>query len=302
MEGLTLSEEMSEALEKKKLFQKTLLQYLIITLASIVYAVGFNLFFTPNHLAYGGVTGLVLIADYLLGGIPVGTVILICNIPIFMMGGKLLGRKMLFRSLYAMIGSNLLIDIIAHYYEFQPMDEILGAIYGGIVMGLSMGVILTQNASTGGTDLLSRVIRLKVGWIPVGQMMLLMDIVIVTLSAIVTQNVNNALYGLIAMYITALVMDHVTYGVDKSQVAYIISMQHEEVLKALTQKLNRGVTVIPSIGGWSGAERPMIMCAFRHRQIVSVKNLVREVDPDAFIISCPAHEVLGQGFRRNTNG
>lgn len=281
---------------------KIMLQYLFITLGGLLYAFGFNLFFTPNHLAYGGITGLVLIADYLLDGIPVGTVIMICNIPIFIMGGKLLGRTMFFRSLYAMVSSNLMIDIIAHYTDFQPMDEILGSIYGGVVMGLSMGIILTQNASTGGTDLLSRVIRLKIGWIPVGQMMLLMDVVVVSLTAYVTNNINNALYGLIAMYITALVMDHVTYGVDKSQVAYIISKQHDAVAQALTQKLNRGVTVIPSVGGFTGESRPMIMCAFRQRQIVSVKNLVREVDPDAFIISCPAHEVLGQGFRRNILG
>lgn len=276
---------------------KTLQQYLIITLASVVYAIGFNCFFTPNHLAYGGITGLVLILDYLLGGIPVGTVILLFNIPIFLMGWKLLGRTMLLRSLYAMTLSNLLIDVVAYFHDFQPLDEILGSIYGGVVMGFSMGVILTQRASVGGTDLLSRVIRLKIGWIPVGQMMLLMDLVIISLTALVTNNVHNALYGLIAMYITAEVMDSVTYGVDKSQVAYIISNHHEDVTNALINKLHRGVTVIPSIGGWSGEPRPMIMCAFRQRQIVSVKNLVQEVDPDAFFISCSAHEVLGRGFR-----
>lgn len=282
--------------------KKTLVEYTIITLASILYAVGFNWFFVPNYLPYGGITGLVLIADYLLDGIPVGTVILICNIPIFVMGWKLLGRKMLYRSLYAMSLSNILLDVVAYYYEFQPVDEILGSIYGGVVMGLSMGIILTQSASTGGTDLLSRVIRLKIGWIPVGQMMLIMDVFVVGLTAVVKQNMDSALYGMIAMYITAIVMDHVTFGVNKSQVAYIISEKHDEVLEALLKKLNRGVTVIPSIGGWSGVERPMIMCAFRHRQIVSVKNLVREVDPDAFIISCAAFEVLGRGFRMNTKG
>lgn len=275
----------------------TLQQYIIITVASLVYAIGFNWFFTPNHLAYGGVTGLVLILDYLLGGIPVGTVILLCNIPIFLMGGKLLGKTMLLRSLYAMTLSNLLIDVVDYYVQFQPMDEILASIYGGVVMGFSMGTILTQRASTGGTDLLSRVIRLKIGWIPVGQMMLIMDLVIITISAVATKNMHQALYGLIAMYITAEVMDSVTYGVDKSQVAYIISNRQEEVTIALTEKLQRGVTVIPSVGGWSGEPRPMIMCAFRQRQIVSVKALVREIDPDAFFISCPAHEVLGRGFR-----
>lgn len=280
--------------------KKTVAEYFVITLAAILYAVGFNWCFTPNHLAYGGVTGLLLIVDYVMGGIPVGTILLICNIPIFMMGGKLLGKKMLYRSIYAMALSSLLIDVVAYYVVFDPMDSILASIYGGAVMGLSMGVILTQQASTGGTDLLARVIRLKIGWMPVGQMMLCMDLVVIGLSAIVTKNMDQALYGLIAMYITAEVMDSVTFGVDKSQVAYIISAKHDEVAEALINRLRRGVTIIPSVGAWSGEERPMIMCAFRQRQIVSVKNLVREVDPNAFIVSCPAYEVLGLGFRSNS--
>lgn len=276
-------------------------EYLVITLASIVYAVGFNWFFTPNHLAYGGITGLVLIADFVLGGIPVGTVLLICNVPVFLLGGKLLGKQMLMRSIFAMAFSSMMIDVVAYFHTFEPMDQILASIYGGVTMGVSLGIIQTQRASTGGTDLLSRVIRLKIGWIPVGQMMLIMDLVIISLAALVTKNLDNALYGLIAMYITAIAMDSVTYGVDKSQVAYIITTKQDEMVKALTGKLNRGVTIIPALGGWSGEPRPMIMCAFRHRQVVSVRNLVREVDGNAFFVCCSAYEVLGQGFRSNGN-
>ncbi len=276
---------------------KTVKEYVVISLASFLYALGFNWCFVPNQLPYGGITGLILIADYVIGGLPVGTILILCNIPIFCLGGKLLGRTMLFRSIFAMVFSSALIDVTALFWTFQPMDKILACIYGGVTMGVSMGVILTQNASTGGTDLLSRVIRLKLGWIPVGQMMLLMDIVVIGLFAVVQRNLDSALDGLVAMYITAIAMDSVTFGVDKSQVAYIISTKHQAVADVLTQKLQRGVTVIPSVGGWSGDERPMLMCAFRHRQIVTVKTLVREVDSDAFFICCPAYEVLGRGFR-----
>lgn len=275
-------------------------EYFIITLASLVYAVGFNWCFLPNQLAYGGITGVLLILDYLLGGIAVGSWLIVCNIPIFLVGGKLLGKTMLYRSIYAMFLSSALIDVVAYFHTFEPMDSILASIYGGVLTGVSMGVVYTQRASTGGTDLLTRIIRLKVGWIPVGQMMLIIDLFVISLTAVVTQNIHNALYGLMAMYVTAIAMDHVTFGVDKSQVAYIISGKHDQVREALIQKLNRGVTVIPSQGGWSGESRPMIMCAFRHRQVVSLKNIVREVDPDAFFITCPAYEVLGQGFRHNT--
>lgn len=278
---------------------KVLCQYGIIAVASLIYAIGFNWCFVPNQLPYGGITGLVLIADYIIGGLPVGTILIVCNIPVFFLGYKLLGTTMLYRSIFAMFLSSALIDVTAYYWTFEPMDMMLACIYGGVVMGIAMGIILLQSASTGGTDLLARVIRLKIGWIPVGQMMLIMDIFVISLAALVQQNLDAALYGLVAMYITAIAMDSVTFGVDKAQVAYVISQNHEEVALALTKKLNRGVTVIPSVGGWSGESRPMIMCAFRHRQIVTVKTLVREVDPNAFFISCPAYEVLGRGFRLN---
>ncbi|MFI3254255.1 MAG: YitT family protein [Eubacteriales bacterium] len=278
---------------------KIIKEYTIIALASLVYAIGFNWCFVPNHLPYGGITGLILIADFVWGGIPVGSILILCNIPIFFLGGKLLGKTMLFRSIFAMVVSSALIDVVAATFTFAPMDSILACIYGGVTMGFSMGVILTQNASTGGTDLLSRVIRLKLGWIPVGRMMLYMDIFVIGLSALILKNMDAALYGLVAMYITAIAMDYVTFGVDKAQVAYIISENHQAVAEALTKKLNRGVTLIPSVGVWSGEQRYMLMCAFRHRQIVTVKTLVNETDPNAFFISCPAHEVLGRGFRLN---
>ncbi len=285
--------------ENKDSFATVFRQYSVIAVASLLYAIGFNWCFVPNQLPYGGITGLILTADYIIGGLPVGTILILCNVPVFFLGYKLLGTTMLYRSIFAMFLSSALIDVTAYFWTFQPMDTMLACIYGGVVMGISMGIILTQNASTGGTDLLARVIRLKYGWIPVGQMMLIMDIFVIGLAALVLGNLDAALYGLVAMYITAIAMDSVTFGVDKAQVAYVISQNHEEVAQALTKKLNRGVTVIPSVGGWSGESRPMIMCAFRHRQIVTVKTLVREVDPNAFFISCPAHEVLGQGFRLN---
>ncbi len=286
-------------LSKEQERKKMLLSYLMITLGSIIYGFGFNWFFTANKLAYGGVTGMILIFDYVIGGLPVGTLMILCNIPIFLLGWKHFGKTMLYRSLYSMVTMSIAVDVVAYSFTFEPMDEILASIYGGAVLGVALGLTMLQRASTGGTDLLSRVIRLKMGWLPVGRIILAMDLVVISITAIVTHNINSALYGLIAMYVTTLIMDHMMYGVDRAQVAYIISNKQDEVVAALTNKLNRGVTIIPSTGGWSGESRPMIMCAFRHRQIVTVKSLIQETDPDAFFISCPAHEVLGRGFKQS---
>lgn len=276
---------------------KTIKEYAIITVWCVVYAFGFNCFFPPNNLAYGGVMGTILIFDYILGGIPVGTINLLVNIPLFIVGGKLLGKKLFIRSLYTVLATSVSIDVLSYFLEFKPMDSILAAIYGGGILGLSFGFIFQQHASGGGSDLLARIIRLKIKWATLAQIMFAIDFLVMVSFALVVGNIDNALYGLIAMYVCTLMIDGVTYGMDKSQVAYIISQKHDEVAQQLIHKLNRGVTILPGTGGWSGAPQYVIICAYKQRQIVAIKELVWEADPNAFFISCAAREVAGMGFR-----
>ncbi|MFI3250203.1 MAG: YitT family protein [Eubacteriales bacterium] len=277
--------------------QKRLKEFAIITFGCLVYALGFNCFFPPNNLAYGGVMGVILIFDYILGGIPVGTINIIANVPLFLAGGKLLGRELFIKSIYTMTMSSIFIDLSSYFYTFGPMDSILASIYGGIAVGVGLGIIFTQGSSNGGSDLLSRIIRIKLKWATVAQIMFAIDFLVLVSFAVVVGNINNALYGLMAMYVSAHVIDNIMYGMDKSQVAYIISPKHEEVAQVLIHKLKRGVTIIPAVGGWSGAPQYVIICAYKQRQIVTIKELVREADPNAFFISCAAREVAGSGFK-----
>lgn len=279
------------------MFWNTLRRYGAITAACAVYALAFNWCYVPNDISYGGFTGISQMIHAFLGFPSIGVLVFCMNVPLFFLGWRLFGGHLLVSSLYAMSLSSLFIDLLAGFYSFSPMEPLLACIYGGLLLGISLGIILSQGASTGGTDLLARLLKLPLPWLPMGRLMLGLDLTIICSSAFVFHSLNSALYGLVALYISTLVMDTVLYGLDTGKVAYIITDQTDRVLEALMHQLERGVTILHGQGAWSGEEKRVLMCAFKQRQIVAIKQTVKELDPDAFLIVCPAHEILGLGFR-----
>lgn len=273
-------------------------RYGLITVFSVVYAIGFDWLYAPNAIGLGGITALGQIVNFLVPAIPVGTVVLAANIPLFLLGWKFLGGKVLLSSLYAMAATSVLVDLFNALFTFPPMDPMLASIFGGGIVGLSLGVIFSQNATTGGTDLIARLLKLPFGWLPMGKLLMGVDLVMLGAVSLVFRSLYSAMYGLIALYISSLVMDFVLYGMDTSKVAYIITRNPNELAGSLLHELDRGVTVLHGEGAWSGEDRPVLMCAFKQRQIVSLKQIVQQSDPDAFMIVCNAHEVLGLGFHR----
>lgn len=271
--------------------------YFIIIVASVIYAVGFNWCYKPNEIAFGGITGVGQIINLILPWAPIGTVVIILNIPLFLLGWKLLGGRLLVTSLFAMAASSVCIDLLDTIYVFTPMEPMLACIFGGVLLGLSLGLVFQQEATTGGTDLIARLLKIKVAWLPMGKLLLGIDLVVIVAAAVAFRSLYSALYGLVGLYISTLVMDMVLYGMDNAKVAYIISDSHKEIAAAIIKDLDRGVTLLHGEGAWSGAEKKVIMCAFKQRQIVEIKKMVKEIDPAAFIIVCEAHEVLGDGFR-----
>ena len=227
----------------------------------------------------------------------VGTVAIILNIPLFTLGWRLFGGHLLLSSLYAMAVSSVFIDIVNSIWTFEAMDPMLACVFGGVLMGASLGMVFQQGATTGGTDLIARLLKLKISWLPMGKLLMATDMVVIVATAIAFGSVYSALYGVVALYIAGLVMDKVLYGMDSAKVAYIISDRFREIAGALVNDLDRGVTILQGQGAYSGAEKKVLMCAFKQRQIVSIKRMVKELDPSAFIIVCDAHEVLGDGFR-----
>ena len=271
--------------------------YFMITVASAIYAVGFNWFYMPNDIAFGGITGVGQIINAILPWAPIGTVVIILNIPLFILGWRLFGGHLLLSSLYAMAVSSVFIDLINSLVSFEPMDHLLACVFGGVLMGASLGLVFQQGATTGGTDLIARLLKLKISWLPMGKLLMATDLVVIVATAIAFGSVYSALYGLVALYIASLVMDKVLYGMDSAKVAYIISDRFREIADVIVNDLDRGVTILQGEGAYSGTEKKVLMCAFKQRQIVPIKKLVKEIDPSAFVIVCDAHEVLGDGFR-----
>lgn len=278
-------------------FQKQLVSFLVITLASAVYALGFVWCYEPNDIAFGGITGIAQIINHLLPVAPVGVTVIILNIPLFLLGWKLLGGKMLLGSLYAMLISSVFIDLFTPLWDWQPMEPFLATIFGGLTMGLSLGLIFQQGSTTGGTDLAARLLKLKLAWLPMGKLLMAVDLVVIVLVALAFRALDTMLYGLVALYISSIAMDGVLYGLDNAKVAYIISDHNEEISRSIVEDLDRGVTVLHGQGAYTGTDKKVLLCAFKQREIASIKNLVKEIDPAAFLIVCPAHEVLGEGFR-----
>ena len=232
---------------------KILKRYALITVACGLYALGFNWFFVPNRFTVGGFTGVAQIINHFLPMLPVGIVALVLNIPLFILGWRKIGRDLLISSLYATAVSSLMIDVLASLYTFPAMDPILACIYGGIVVGIGCGMLLHESATTGGTEMAARLLKLKFQGLSIGSLCLALE------------------------------------------VAYIISEQYEAITRELLQ-LDRGVTLLEGKGAWSGKDKRVILCAFGRRQVIPVKKLVQAVDPNAFVIVCDAHEILGEGF------
>ena len=267
----------------------------IITLGAVIYALAFDWFVAPNQIAMGGVTGLAQIVNALVPVLPVGVLSILVNVPLFLAGWRLLGGRLLVSSLYAMAVSSWAIDVIAWMHTFPPMDPILATLYGGAGMGVGLGLVFSQGATTGGTDIIGKLLKLKFPWLPIGKLVMIPDMVVVILAAVVFGTVNAALYGLIQMYLLSKVMDMILYGWDTSRVAYIITDRWEETVQGLLD-MNRGVTLLQGKGAYTGAEKQVLLVAFRQREIVPIKRMLREIDPKAFFIVCDAHEILGEGF------
>ena len=271
--------------------------YLWITLASAVFALGFDWCYVPNQITLGGMTGLGQIIPAIVPAIPVGSAVIALNLPLFLLGWRLLGWKLLASSLFATAATSLGVDLLAACYSFPPMDPMLASVFGGALIGLSLGMVFLQGATTGGTDLIARLLKLKLAWLPMGRLLLAVDLLVIVAVAVAFRNIYSALYGVVALYISSFVMDQVLYGMDNAKVAYIISDAYDQISHAIIHDMDRGVTLLHGEGGWSGEDKKVLLVAFKQKQIVALKQTVKSIDPNAFLIVCEAHEILGDGFR-----
>lgn len=264
---------------------------------SVIFAAGFAFFLMPNDMSPGGISGLSLVIVELLNFGSVGTLSIAINTPLFIMGGVKIGRKFFFGSLLGMLLSNALIDLFATF-GLPAVEPLIGVLYGGVICGVGLGIVFVNGTSTGGSDILVRLLKLKYRNVPIGQISIWFDAIVVILTGIVFQDLNKALYTGITVFICGKMVDAVVYRFDYSKVALIISKEYEAIAQAIGEKLDRGATFLHGEGSYTHKNTKVVLAAVKKQQLTELKELVMEIDPNAFVIVQEAHQVLGDGFSR----
>ncbi len=276
---------------------KLVYEYGIMTVGAVIYAMGIALFLDPNHLAPGGLTGIAIILNQFLP-LETGTIIFLFNVPLIILGYLKLGRTLIFRTFYCVVVTTTLIDSINKAYGGAiTNDLIISAIAGCGMVGIGIGLIMKQGSTTGGSDIIVRLLRKKFPHIKTSALFSVFDYTVVAISAIVFKDIVLALYALIAVTVSAYVLDKVLYGTDEAKLLYIISDRSQPITEKLLKDLEVGVTFIQGKGAYSGKEKDVIMVAMRKALAPKAEEIVKEVDPTAFMIITSASEVYGQGHK-----
>ncbi len=281
-----------QKIKKSRIVKNTLL----ITLGSLIFAFAFDSLFIPNNIVMGGFTGLAQTLNRFIPAVPVGVTVIVLNVPLFILGIRRQGFRLLLDSVLAMSLSSVFIDVLGYAAKFKPIeDHLVACLIGGGMVGLSMGILLMVGATTGGVELAARLLKYHFRHISIGKICLFIDLCVIVLYTLVFRNINDGLYAAIAMYISSLAMDAVVYGRNTSKVACIICSEGKRIQERLIE-LDLGVTIIRAHGGYSDSEKDILVCAFKPSRISELKSAIMETDKTAFVIICNAEDIFGEGF------
>ena len=284
-------------MKRKQLFS-FLVDLLFYIAGGMIYSVAVLLFLTENEISPGGLTGIATILNYLFS-LPIGTVVFILNIPLLAAGFIKFGGIFIAKTAVATAVMSLTLDISGLFMPKMKIDPILAALFGGLLMGLGISLFMLRGATTGGTDIIAKLINSKFPQLTVGRLMLAADAAVVGLSALVYKNMESALYAVIAIYASSRVMDLILYGADRGKIIYVITDNAKELSDSIMSLINRGVTLLDVTGAYTGTKRQMLMCTVRRHEVAAVCRLATSCDKNAFIIVGEAGEVLGEGFKTN---
>lgn len=279
---------------------KIIKDYAIITVACLLYSFAFECFFDANNLAMGGFTGIAQVFGRFIPALPIGITVFVMNIPLMILGVKKQGWSILFTTVYAVAASSLTIDTMDALITFPKTEPLLACIYGGVLLGISLGLMMLKSATTGGTELAARLLKYVIKSISIGKICLIIDVAVICVYALTFKSLDNALYGIIAMYVSSLAMDMVVYGSINAKLAYIISDKSEEITKRLMD-MGLGATIFKGSGAFTGNQKNVLLCAAKPNKIARIKQAVMELDSKGFVIVTDAKEVFGEGFGEYTN-
>lgn len=269
----------------------------ILVIGCVIFSLGFNAFLAPHDINCGGLSGLAQVLVEWTGVGTVGIWTAAMNVPLFILGGKKIGKKFFVGSLVGMISMSVSLDLLSNIQMFQT-ETLLGALYGGVVTGIGMGMVFMSGVSSGGTDIVVRLVKLRKPNFSIGSISLIQDFMVAILTGVVFHDFTKTLYGGVVLFVSSRVIDAVIYSFDYSKVALIISKKNEEIAAMIDRKLRRGVTYLNGQGYYHKNDTKVILSAIKKQQVADLKAMASEIDPDAFIIIQEAHQVLGVGFHR----
>ncbi len=270
--------------------------YFVIFLGTAVMAAAIVLFIRPANVPLGGATGIALVLNYLFG-LPVGASVIALNVPLMFIAWKSLGRTFLFRTAFATVVSSLLIDALEGVLKPFTDDALLSSLYGGVMMGIGLGLIFGRGATSGGSDIIAKYFQKKTGR-SIGNVNLIINIAVILAATVIYRKPEAALYAIIIQFCSSTIVDSILSGMDNAVAAFIITADPERVSGDILETMRRGVTAIEAQGMYSGSKKSTLLCAVRSHEVMTLKKVVASADAEAFMIMTNAKEVMGTGFKQ----
>lgn len=285
-------------MNKWKFFREMLWDAFVIIIGTAIYAVGLYYFIEPSNTAPGGVSGIALLVNYCTG-FPVGIMSAFINLPLLVLGLIFLGKEFIFKTLLSVLSFTVIYDYVLTPLQvpYYGGERLMACIFGGVVTGLGLGLVFYAAGSTGGTDVISKLLQRVFPHLQIGRLLMIVDLAVVLASIVVYHSTESALYAIIVIYANTQMINVVVYGGDSGRLLYILSDHYREITDAILSAMDRGVTLLNGEGGYTGQDKKVVMCALRKTEYHKVKRLVRSIDPNAFIIAAESYEVMGEGFK-----
>ncbi|MCX7971272.1 MAG: YitT family protein [Negativicutes bacterium] len=280
--------------DKKRSGLRIVRDYIFILVGCLVTAIGLNIFLIPNKIPDGGFTSLAMVLHYLLN-VPVGMTLLVLNLPVLLLGLKVLGRRFSLNTMFGAVALAVSIDATVKFVPVITHNPLLAALYGGVLCGIGMGTVFRFRGSTAGTDLAAAIVNRLTG-IKVGSSLMMVDFVIILLAGIVFGNMELCLFGLITVFTTAYLVDFIQEGWESAKMFMIISNRPQAVAEHVMEELERGVTFLHGQGGYTGESKDVLFCVVSKREVTKLRDAIRDIDERAFVIVADAREVMGEGF------
>lgn len=264
---------------------------------SFFLAVGIHCFVEPANIAPGGVSGIAIMINFVTN-LPIGILTFVINIPILILSYRYLGKSFTLKSTRTLIISTLILDFfVTPLFPIYEGDRLLGSVFGGILMGIGLAMVFLRGSTTAGGDILSYLLKLKFPFLPIGRALLVIDCIILVASMAVFQNIESGLFGLVSIYVCTKIIDSIIYGFERGSQVTIISKQVQAIKNRIMSDMDRGVTLLKGTGGYSNQDLEVMICVVRKYQFSQIKEIIKEIDPDAFVFMTETEEILGEGFK-----